>query len=137
MSVTCSKSYDEHTWTFTEHEITQVIVDPASVRLVSWRLDGAFDLRLGVPFEFTRVDGSSDTLDPERPTTLAPVLSFVGRSVGSVVVTRNGDLTLRFGDDSFVRVTSHAAFEAFEVSGEGMLADFNYLATPGGGSPWG
>jgi hypothetical protein len=117
--------------------ITQVIVDPGSVRIVAWDIAGSLDIRLGSAFVYSEPDGRERTMDPEHPEQLAPLLTVVNRSLERATILRTGALLLRLGDGSSIRCDPDAHFEAWEARGVGALEAAAYLCNPGGGSPWG
>ena len=137
MTAALQVSDDAHAWAFTEQRITQLCVDPASCRLESWTLQASFIVRIGVPFQYSSADGTSRRIDPENPVEVAPLLALVGTSVDSLIVTRAGSLALTLSDGSSLAIDSHPTYEAFEVQGGGALEGMGYLASPGGGPPWG
>ena len=137
MSATLDESYDRHAWTLKGHRLTQLCVDPGSCRLQSWSTDSTLEIRLGVPFELRLADGSAREIDPEAPEQIAPLLTVIHREIVHLIVSRTGSLEVQLGDGSVISVDSHADYEAFEVDGTGELESLNYLANPGGGSPWG
>lgn len=137
MTAQLTKSDDEHTWTFQDRAVTQIIVDTAAFRLQTWRLDGGAEVRVGVPFTFRPADGPALTIDPERARELAPTLDLVGTGLRAIRVSRAGDLRIEFADGSALEVTPHPAYEAWEIRGADSLAGLAYLCGPGGGSPWG
>ena len=132
-----SDSGDAQTWDLTGYRVTQLVVDPASVRLQAWTLAATLEVRFGAPFHVRRPGGEHIELDPERSRELAPVLQFVGAELASLTVTRGGALSLALADGARLEVESHPVYEAFEVRGSGALEQVGYLASPGGGSPWG
>ena len=137
MHAVLEETPDEHQWTFQDLRVTQLLVDPGSVRIQAWHLSGQIELRLGVPFAFRDLDGGSRAVDPEAPEQLAPLLTLVGRSVDAATISRWGTLGIRFGDGSAIDIEPHDQFEAWEIQGTGELAAVNYLCGVGGGSPWG
>jgi hypothetical protein len=137
MSATLDESYERHVWTLSGHRVTQVCVDPSSCRLQAWSLQASLEIRFGVPFQLVLADASSREIDPEAPEQVAPLLTSIGREVLRLTVTRSGSLELRLSDGSVISVDSHPRYEAFEVVGGGALEGMGYLASPGGGSPWG
>lgn len=131
------KSDDPRTWDLTGYRATQLRFDAESFRVEAWTLSATFDVRIGTPFQFTDVNGVTIELDPENSLSLAPLLALVGNELQSLTVTRIGGLTLQFADGARLVVSSHPAFEAWEVRGGGALEHVGYLASPGSGSPWG
>ena len=131
------RSSDQHEWTLRDYHVTQLLIDPTSFRFQIWTLQAAAEIRLGVPFEFTEVDGRGRTVDPSSPEQLSPLLTLTGRKVQRLVVTKLGELHIRFADGSAIRCAPHPQYEAWEVQSSGDLAEMSYLCDPGGGSPWG
>ena len=130
------RSNDQEQWLLGGRRVTQVIVDPASVRLQAWTLDGAVDVRLGAPFELELSTGRLQ-LDPEAPAQLGPILALISMPLHSLTAYRTGALLVQFAGVITLRVEPHPAFEAWEVCGSGEFSELSYLAAPGGGSPWG
>ncbi len=131
------KTDDARTWDLSGYRATQFRIDAESVRVEAWTLSAAFDVRFGTPFQFTDAGGETIELDPENSVSLAPLLTLVGKDLATLVVTLDGELTLQFTDGSRLAAASHPAFEAWEVRGSGALGHVGYLASAGGGSPWG
>jgi Family of unknown function (DUF6188) len=130
-------SSDEQIRDLTGYRLTQLVVDRASVRIDAWMLAAALEVRFGAPFRVRWASGEATELDPERPRELAPLLGLIGAELGSLTVTRVGTLSLALADGTRLEVESHSVYEAFEVRGSGALERVGYLASPGGGSPWG
>ena len=137
MKADFQRAADEHRWNLRDATVTQLVIDPASVRIVSWHLRGSTDIRLGQCFTYTEADGTERLVDPGHPEQAAPLLALVTHRIDEVTVHRSGVLHLRFGDGSRIRIEPHPQFEAWEARGEGALGDLNYLCIPGGGPPWG
>jgi hypothetical protein len=136
VSATLDDSPDQHLWTFSEHRITQLCIDPTACRLQTWSLNASLEIRIGVPFQLTLADGSSRDIDPEAHEQVAPMLTLMSRELLQLTVTRGGSLDVRFSDGSTVSVESHPRYEAFEVIGAGSLEGMQYRASRVGGSPW-
>ena len=128
---------DTRTWDLTGYRVTQLHIDAESVRIEVWTLAAAFEIRLGVPFRLLSSDGATTILDPEQSSELAPMLQLIGGSLSALCVRRSGNLVLTFADGRRLEADSHPAYEAWEVRGAGALEAIGYLASPGGGSPWG
>jgi hypothetical protein len=136
MSAEVSETPNEHRWTLGGHRITQLSIDLTSFRFLTWTLDASAEVRLAVPFTFREPDGIERTIEPQEPEQLSPLLSILGRTVDSLVVTRRGELMLAFGDGSSLRATPHPRIDAWEVQGGGALEGLTYRCVPGGGIPW-
>jgi hypothetical protein len=130
-------SGDAQTWDLAGYRVTQLVIDTASVRVEAWTLAAALEVRFGAPFRVLRPGGEGVDLDPARSRELAPLLEFVGVELASLTVTRAGALSLALVDGTRLQVASHPVYEAFEARGSGALEHVGYLASPGGGSPWG
>ena len=137
MSAELEELANEHRWRLRDRVITQLVLDPSAIRLHTWALDGAAEIRFAAPFNFSLPTGTSFTLDPEQPATLAPVLDLLNRPLATIVVRRAGGLEITFADGTRLRAEPHPRFEAWEITGSGSLQELSYLAQPGGGSPWG
>jgi len=137
MNAELRESFDQHEWQLRDVRVTQLILDPGSVRIVAWQLNGSADIRLGAPFVYAEADGREREIDPEQTGQVAPLLSLVHRSIDLITVHRSGTLLLRFGDGSSIRIDPHPQFEAWEARGKGAFEELAYLCNPGGGSPWG
>jgi hypothetical protein len=132
-----TKTRDEHTWSFEQRQVTQLIIDPAAFRFQTWDLGGAAEVRVGVPFSLRLGGGDPLALDPDHARQLAPALALLGLELRSIRVRRVGDLRVEFADGTVLEVEPHPAYEAWEISGVDRLAGLAYLCGPGGGSPWG
>lgn len=128
---------EKHEWAISDHPVTSLIVDPSSVRLQAWTLQGMFELRFGVPFLLTPPEGTALEIDPERPQTVAPLLDLIGREVMRVHMTRSGSLVVELETGVRLTVEAHDRFEAWEAEFSGPFGDRGYLCRVGGGSPWG
>ena len=136
MSAKVVLSPDEHRWLLSGHRVTQIAVDPTSVRFQTWTLQASAEIRLVAPFTFCEPDGIERRIDPEEPEQLAPLLSLIGRAIELLVVSRRGGLELTFGDGSAVRAAPHARLDAWEMQGGGALEGMAYRCGAGGGVPW-
>ncbi len=136
MPANLDASPEQHDWTLEGHRITQVCVDLASCRLLTWTLEASLEVRFAVPFQLTLADGTTRTIDPEAPEQTAPLLTLITREIQRLVVTRSGSLSVAMSDGSVIDVASHRRYEAFEVSGAGALEGISYRAQVGGGQPW-
>ncbi|HUF26110.1 MAG TPA: DUF6188 family protein [Gemmatimonadaceae bacterium] len=137
MSATLDATPQQHSWTFEEHCVTQLIIEPGAVRLATWTLQASAEIRLDTPFRFVEGDGTARRIDPEEPELLAPLLTLVGRTVHGLVVTIAGELEVSFGDGSRLSAWPHPRHEAWQVSGGGALEGMAYVCAIGGGVPWG
>jgi hypothetical protein len=131
-----SKAGDQHKWEFIDLAVTQLIFDPGPFRVVAWTLDGDIDVRFGAPFLFGEGPDAA-TFNPIDTQSLSPLLSLVGCELAAASVLRSGDLSVSLRNGTSLRVHPHPKLEAWESKGTGILSDFSYLCTPGGGSPWG
>jgi hypothetical protein len=136
MPASLDASTEQHDWSLDGHRITQLCVDAASCRLLTWTLEASLEIRLGVPFQLTLADGTTREIDPDAPEQTAPLLTLISREIQRLVVTRSGTLSVAMSDGSVLDVASHKHFEAFEVNGAGSLEGITYRAHIGGGQPW-
>jgi hypothetical protein len=136
MSAKLKHSEFEHAWELEGHRVTQLAIDPHSVRLLTWSLQASAELRLGVPFDFTEIDGIVHRVVPDEPETIAPLLTLINRTILSLRVTRPGYLHASFADGSSLAIGPDRKVEAWEVSGAGALEGMRYLCAPGGSVPW-
>ena len=127
------ESPDEHHLVLLEHHVTQLAVDPRSLRIQSWSLDGSTEVRIAAPFTLRLPGGAVRTIDPVETPTLAPVLALVRRRMTSLTVARTGELTLEFGDGSELVVAPDRRVEAWELQGGGALEGLAYRCPVGGG----
>ena len=137
MSAEITETPHEHRWALHGHRITHWSVDLTSFRMLTWTLDASAEVRLSVPFSFREPDAIERTIDPREPEQLSPLLSLLGRNLEVLVASRDGELTLAFGDGSSLRVGPHPRIDAWEVQGGGALEGMSYRCAPGGGIPWG
>ena len=137
MTARVSETPNEHRWTLEGHRITQLSLDLTSFRFLTWTLDASAEVRLASPFTFREPDGVERIIDPEEPEQVSPLLSLLGRNIDVLVATRQGELTLAFGDGSSLRALPHPRTDAWEVQGGGALEGMAYRCAPGGGVPWG
>ena len=136
MSAEVVLSPDEHRWSLSGHRVTQLAIDPTSVRFQTWTLQASAEVRLVAPFTFREPDGVQRRIDPEEPEQLAPLLSLIGRAIELLVVSRSGHLELEFGDGSVLTAAPHARIDAWELQGGGALEGMAYRCDAGGGPPW-
>ena len=137
MRATLIQSTDEHHWVLLDYRVTQLVVDAGSFRLLSWSLEGSLEVRFGAPFTLVSARGGERRLDPEQTEGLAPVLALLRRPLQSVTITRDGTLSVEFGDGVVLRAEPDPRYEAWEVQGAGALEGMGYQCDVGGGSPWG
>lgn len=136
MSASLVEHPDHHELTLHEHRVTQLHVELGAVRLATWTLHDAVELRLGVAFTVRQADGVERRADPREPEQLAPLLTLVGRRLEVLEVGRDGALAAAFSDGTIVRVAPHAREEAWQLQGAGGLEGLVYVCRPGGGQPW-
>ena len=74
-----------------------------------------------MPFTFAEADGREWIIDPEAHAQLAPLLTLLGRMLEEMEISRDGSLSMRFGDSSRIRVAPHPKYEAWEAHGSGGL----------------
>ena len=132
-----TESADEHNWDLAGYRVIELTVDVGSVRLRVWTTHAEFVVRLGASFVVVPAAGASLRIDPEHRDELLPVLRLLTAELAGLRVTRAGALTLTFADGTAIHADADPAFEAWEVEGGGALEHIGYLASPGGGSPWG
>ena len=136
MSADITETPNEHRWRLGGHRITQLSIDLTSFRLLTWTLEASAEVRLAVPFTFREPDAIERIIDPHEPEQLSPLLSLLGRTMDLLIATRDGELSLAFGDGSSLRAVPHPRKEAWEVQGGGALEGMSYRCEPGGGAPW-
>ena len=136
MTDTLTESPDEHRWELTGHRVAQLSVDPSAVRLLSWSLHSSLDVRIAAPFVLLQADGERRGIDPVASEEVAPLLTLVGRGMRSLTVTREGALTLHFGEGTTIECAPSRRREAFQVQGGGALEGVAYVAGSPGGVPW-
>ena len=125
------ESDDEHHWVLLDHRVTQLVIDQASIRLQTWSLDGSADIRLGAPFTYQQVNGSTRLIDPIETERLTPCLGWVGLGVRSITVSRSGTLALAFSDGSTISAAPDPRRSAWDVQGGGILEGMAYAGEPG------
>jgi hypothetical protein len=133
---TLTESPDVHRWELTGHRVTQLSVDSSSVRLLSWSLHASLDVRIAAPFVLVQADGERRAIDPVASEEVAPLLTLVGRGMGSLVVTRSGTLELGFGEGTTLECGPSRRRDAFQVQGGGALEGVAYAAGDHGTAPW-
>ena len=136
MSATLEESPDRHLLTLLDHRVTQFVVELGAVRLLTWTLHDALELRVGVAFHLRQADGVSRRIDPQEPEQLAPLLTLVGRRAESLEVERDGALLVAFSDGTLLTVAPHVRHEAWRLQGAGGLEGLDYRCAAGGGAPW-
>lgn len=136
MSSELEQHPDRHVLTLLDHRVTQLVVELGAVRLITWTLHDALELRVGVAFGVRQADGLARRADPQEPEQLAPLLTLIGRRVEAVEVARDGTLGVAFSDGTLVDVTPHPRHEAWQLQGAGGLEGLVYRCPPGGGAPW-
>lgn len=137
MAATLKQAPGQHNWRFSDQPVTQLLIDPGEFRFRSWTLSDSLEIRCGVPFRFAEADGREWIVDPTAHEQLAPLLTLLGRMLEEMEISRDGSLSVRFGDGSRIQVAPHPEYEAWEAHGGGRLEGLGYLCGPGGGSPWG
>jgi hypothetical protein len=50
-----------------DHRVTQLLVELRAVRLLTYSLGDAVELRVGVPFRLVQADGEERRVDPPSP----------------------------------------------------------------------
>jgi Family of unknown function (DUF6188) len=136
MNATLEELPDRHVWTFHDHRVTQLVVEPGAVRLVTWTLHASLDVRLGTPFTIRQADGIDRPADPDEPEQLAPLLTLVGRWVETLTATTSAELEIAFSDGTHLVARRDPRYEAWQVQGGGALEGIAYVARPTGGTPW-
>ncbi|HET7585655.1 MAG TPA: DUF6188 family protein [Gemmatimonadaceae bacterium] len=126
MKASLIRSEDEHHWVLLEHRVVQVSVDPASVRIQSWGVDGSVEVRLAAPFALVLPSGVRREMDPHVSESLAPLLSLVRRPLRALTIGRRGELACDFGDGATLTATSGTRREGWEVQGGGVLEGMSY-----------
>jgi hypothetical protein len=122
---------DEHYWLLADQRVSQLIVERTSVRVQSWGLEGSIEIRISAPFALTLPTGGSRRLDPAEPERLAPLLALVGHLLKSLVVNRDGALTIEMREGAKIEAESSGRAGAWEVQGGGALEGVGYES--GGG----
>ena len=72
-----------------EHRVTQLLVELRAVRLLTYSLNDALELRVGVPFTLRQADGDARRVDPAEPEQLAPLQARQARVRVRYVEARN------------------------------------------------
>ena len=134
MGATLIESPEEHHWVLLDHQVTQLIVDASSFRVLTWSLDASAEVRCAAPFVLRQASGAERRIDPAEAETLGPVLSLLRRRLESITITRDGELTAAFsGGTSLVVHRRRAALGAgrggaeWEVHGGGALEGMSYI----------
>ncbi|HET9767641.1 MAG TPA: DUF6188 family protein [Thermoanaerobaculia bacterium] len=127
---------DRREWRFEGATVTELRFDASGLQLHIWTMESDLLIRLATTIQLSRPEGSA-TLEPERTSTLASVLSLLGCRLTSAVVSKTGSLTLQFEPSHAIGIVPHPQYEAWEAHGSGVAERFAYLCGPGGGSPWG
>ncbi|HEU4564192.1 MAG TPA: DUF6188 family protein, partial [Gemmatimonadaceae bacterium] len=137
MNATLIESPDEHHWVLLDHRVTQLVIEPASLRVQTWSLDASAEIRLAGPFTVRVGEGAERALDPAATESLAPALALLRRSVRSLTITREGELSVVLGDGMVVRAAAGGGRHGgWELQGGGALEGMSYHAGPGAGAPW-
>jgi hypothetical protein len=136
VSASIDERPDRHVLTLLDHQVTQLMVELGAVRLLTWTLRDALELRVGVPFTLRQADGLERRVDPREPEQLAPLLTLVGRRAEAFEATRDGALSVGFSDGTVVDVRPEARHEAWRLQGAGGLEGLDYRCPAGGGVPW-
>jgi hypothetical protein len=135
VSASIDERPDRHVLTLLDHQVTQLIVELGAVRLLTWTLRDALELRVGVPFRLRQADGLERRIDPREPEQLAPLLTLLGRRAEAFEVTRDGALSVGFSDGTVVDVLPESRHEAWRLQGAGGLEGLDYRCPAGGGIP--
>ena len=136
MSASLDQLPDGHLLTLDDHRVTQLLVELRGVRLLTYSLGDAVELRVAVPFHLVQADGEERRIDPAEPERLAPLLTLVGRQAEVLRMTDGGALTAGFSDGTVLHVDPHAREEAWQLQGAGGLEGLAYACPAGGGPPW-
>jgi hypothetical protein len=126
MGATLIESPDEHHWVLLDHQVTQLAVEAASLRIQTWALDASAEIRCSAPFTLRQSSGAERALDPSETETLAPVLTLLRRRLESITVTRDGELTAAFSGGMSIVVGGRRRTPAWEVQGGGALEGMSY-----------
>lgn len=73
--------------------------------------------------------GMSNILDPADPSTLAPILVVVNKSVVDISITRFGECAVSFDDGRCLKVDYHDKYEAWQL---GLSTGVLFVCPPGG-----
>ncbi|HEY0776475.1 MAG TPA: DUF6188 family protein [Gemmatirosa sp.] len=136
MSATLDERPDGHVLLLDEHRVTQLLVELRAVRLLTYSLHDAIELRIGVPFTLAQADGDARPVDPAEPERLAPLLTLVGRRLEALEVSERGAVEMAFSDGTLLTVAPHPREEAWQLQGAGGLEGLVYRCPAGGGRPW-
>ncbi len=136
MSATLDRRPGGHVLLLDEHRVTQLLVELRAVRLLTYSLHDALELRIGVPFTVRQADGDARRVDPAEPEQLAPLLTLVGRRVEALDVGEGGAVEVACSDGTILNVDPHPREEAWQLQGAGGLEGLVYRSPPGGGAPW-
>jgi hypothetical protein len=136
MSATLDERPGGHVLFLDEHRVTQLLVELRAVRLQTYTLHDALELRVGVPFTLRQADGEARRVDPAQPEQLAPLLTLVGRRVEALEVAEEGGAEVAFSDGTVLTVEPHPREEAWQLQGAGGLEGLVYRCPAGGGRPW-
>jgi hypothetical protein len=136
MSASLDQLPDALRLTLDDHRVTQLHVELRGVRLLTYSLGDAVELRVGVPFTLEQADGDPRRVDPAEPEQLAPLLTLVGRRAELLQMAEDGALTAGFSDGTVLRVAPHPREEAWQLQGAGGLEGLAYACPAGGGAPW-
>ena len=103
-----------------DRTVTRCMVD-GSFAIETWVPRDTVRVRIEAPFRYSTIT-SKHELDPDKPKTLGPALSILGKNLIRVLAEKKGHLNLLFSDQSTVDVEPHAEYEAWEISSAtGML----------------
>ena len=102
------------------------------------RVDWAFTIvfqngvmiRIETQFSFVSV-GVQVECDPSAQNSVAPLLALHGATANEAIVSKVGDLAIRFADGAEIQVPHHGHYEAFGISGP-TGSDFKLFSLPGG-----
>jgi hypothetical protein len=136
MSASLDQLPDGHRLILDDHRVTQLLVELRGVRMLTYSLGDAVELRVAVPFRLVQADGVTRRVDPAEPEQLAPLLTLVGRRAEVMQMTEHGALTAGFSDGTVLHVAPHAREEAWQLQGAGGLEGLAYACPAGGGPPW-
>jgi hypothetical protein len=137
MSASLDQRPDAHLLTLDDHRVTQLLVELRGVRLLTYSLGDAVELRVAVPFRLVQADGEERHIDPGEPERLAPLLTLVGRRAEVMRMADDGGLTAGFSDGTVLQVDPHVREAAWQLQGAGGLEGLAYACPAGGGPPWG
>jgi len=126
---------DRRVWDLEGHEVTYLHIDYRFAFDCWWAERNQVIVTIEAPFE-VRYPEKSVICQPDDVDSLKEAISILHRPLAFLGAFRDGRLLVVFSDGTEIHVAKNPHFDAWEVKGEGELADLALLCSPHSGPPW-